>query len=593
VTFTDEHLAGRPGLVRKAYELGGARFNGKHNGDEYRITCLSHDDESPSCDVNLAKGTHICRACSEGGDAVSFYAKNQKVSEEEAIAALREALGLNVEPRPERKIVKTYDYHAADGYLLFQTVRYQPKDFRQRRPDGQGGWLWNLKGLQLVPYRLPQLLAAAEDEPIFIVEGEKDADRLGELGLVATTNPMGAGKWPAHFAEYFAFRRVVIIADNDDAGRKHALDVAGKLRGRGPAGVRILTLDGLPPKGDVSDWLDDAAAGNTAERLLALAQSAEEAKPARRSPLRSYTVAQLRRLAATRPARDLIVFPFMARYESTYLYGYKGHGKSWLSVGMAMVCAQGEGARFLNFRGAGAGVPTLYVDGEMFTRDLDQRVADIMSSSPGLDPADRLHVWTPDAQDDEHTVLNLFSEEGRQMLEEHILDIYDTTGQTIEQVFFDNMASLLWGWDENKQESWARFAPWPLQLRAQRRGNFWVHHANKEFNYRGNSAQIGTMHTILKVLRPKDAAPGANFDFTYEYTRAKPVGLENFNARLEGDLWTVETLGDTADELIRVLHEQGIGPTEIAVQIGKPGEAGKSYVRRRLTKLLAANRGGR
>ena len=83
--------------------------------------------------------------------------------------------------KPRRRIVATYDYRDADGTLLFQSVRLEPKDFRQRRPDGNGGWAWNLKDVRRVLYRLPALSAADPSEPAFIVEGEKDADRLAGL----------------------------------------------------------------------------------------------------------------------------------------------------------------------------------------------------------------------------------------------------------------------------------------------------------------------------------------------------------------------------------------------------------------------------
>ncbi|MDP6494877.1 MAG: hypothetical protein QGI09_05565, partial [Dehalococcoidia bacterium] len=95
----------------------------------------------------------------------------------------------------KRRISATYDYTDEDGTLLFQTVRYDPKDFAQRQPDGKGGWKWNLEGVRRVLYRLPELLGADPSEPVFIVEGEKDVDRLAGLGLVATTNPMGVKKW--------------------------------------------------------------------------------------------------------------------------------------------------------------------------------------------------------------------------------------------------------------------------------------------------------------------------------------------------------------------------------------------------------------
>ncbi len=168
-----------------------------------------------------------------------------------------------------RRIVAIYPYRDAHGTLLYEVVRLEPKDFRVRMPDGKGSWAWRRPETR-VPYRLPELLAAELDEPVFIVEGEKDVDALAQLGLVATTNDGGAGKWPAAFADYLAGRRVVAIPDNDIAGERHARQVVASLRGVA-ATAAVLPLDGLPPKGDVSDWI---AAGGTAEQLRHLAERA-------------------------------------------------------------------------------------------------------------------------------------------------------------------------------------------------------------------------------------------------------------------------------------------------------------------------------
>ena len=90
--------------------------------------------------------------------------------------------------------------------LLFQTIRFEPKDFRQRRPDGNGGWVYHLDceksakckcnpklpAVRRVLYHLPEVLAASD---VVIVEGEKDCNTGSAWGLVTTCNPMGAGKW--------------------------------------------------------------------------------------------------------------------------------------------------------------------------------------------------------------------------------------------------------------------------------------------------------------------------------------------------------------------------------------------------------------
>jgi hypothetical protein len=174
--------------------------------------------------------------------------------------------------------VTTYDYTDATGDPLFQVVRYEPKDFRQRHSDGNGGWIWNMKGVQRVIYRLPDVTAAVADgHTVFVVEGEKAADALTKLGVTATCSPGGAGKWRNEYAAHFKGADVVVLPDNDPQatlpdgtpkrhpdgrpvlpGQDHAADVAESLRNIA-ASVRVLMLPDLPTKGDVADGLLPAA----------------------------------------------------------------------------------------------------------------------------------------------------------------------------------------------------------------------------------------------------------------------------------------------------------------------------------------------
>jgi len=165
------------------------------------------------------------------------------------------------------KIVATYNYVDEQGKLLYQVVRYDPKDFKQRRPKDGGGWTWSVKGVRMVPYRLPDLLAADPSRPVVIVEGEKDADRLASLGINATTNAGGAGKWHHEYNEHFRGRTVIVMPDKDDVGRNHAEIVAWQLDDVA-RDVRVVSLPGIPEKGDVSDWLDQ---GHSKEELRQLA----------------------------------------------------------------------------------------------------------------------------------------------------------------------------------------------------------------------------------------------------------------------------------------------------------------------------------
>jgi hypothetical protein len=174
-------------------------------------------------------------------------------------------------PTSTNRIVAEYDYVDESGQLLYQSVRFAPKNFRARQPDGKGGWVWNISGVRRVLYRLPQLLGADPQAAVFVVEGEKDANRLASLGCVATTNVFGAGKWSDEHSETLRGRRVVILPDNDEVGRAHARQVAASLRDVAES-VRVVELPNLPDKGDVSVWLDS---GGTVEKLLSIIESVE------------------------------------------------------------------------------------------------------------------------------------------------------------------------------------------------------------------------------------------------------------------------------------------------------------------------------
>jgi hypothetical protein len=171
-----------------------------------------------------------------------------------------------------------FDYCGPDGALLYQVEREDltggGKKIRQRRPDGNGGWVWNLKGVDPIPYLLPEVLEAlAHGRTIAIVEGEAKADLLWSWNVPATCNSGGAGKWRPHHSAYLRGADVVILPDNDQTGRDHAEAVSTSLKEAG-ATVRILDLPGLGPKGDVIDW---AAAGGTVDKLHDLIEN--EARP--------------------------------------------------------------------------------------------------------------------------------------------------------------------------------------------------------------------------------------------------------------------------------------------------------------------------
>ena len=234
-----------------AQALGGHR-----TGSGWLAHCPAHDDQHPSLSIT------------GNGDGKLLVHCHAGCSQDEVITALRK-LGLWPEQKAKPQIVAVYPYHDESGELLYQVIRLEPKSFRVRQPDGKGGWLWNLNGTRLVPYRLPEIIGAQQ---VFIVEGEKDADTIRSWGLVGSTNPFGALKWQPSFNQYFRDKLVAILPDKDNAGHKHALQIARSLLGV----AREVRIVELPKAKDVSDW---AEAGGTREQLQKLVAQAPPLTP--------------------------------------------------------------------------------------------------------------------------------------------------------------------------------------------------------------------------------------------------------------------------------------------------------------------------
>jgi len=253
---------------------------GKLNSSGWAVClCPFHDDTNPSLNINFfQEGAWRCHACSETGDLFTFHQKKHGTDFKGALEYFANFMGIdpdNVEskkkaaPKKKKSLgppAAVYQYRNLNGKVIYETCKYEnPKDFRQRRPHPtkEGEFVWNLKDIEVVPYNLQTVV---KSDTLYIVEGEKDADRLAQIGLTATCNPMGAGKWWNSLTPYFKDKTVIILPDNDDPGRKHADLVAMKLHGTAKA-IQIINLPNLKEGGDVSDWL---GAGNTKADLIEL-----------------------------------------------------------------------------------------------------------------------------------------------------------------------------------------------------------------------------------------------------------------------------------------------------------------------------------
>jgi hypothetical protein len=147
-----------------------------------------------------------------------------------------------------------YIYKDATGRNHMRVVRTTAKTFPTYHWD-RGAWILGWPR-HVVPYRLPELIAAPPSEPVWICEGEKDTNNVAALELIATTNPGGAGKWQRDLTQWFKGKEVVyLLEDNDESGRKHTAIVTAALRDVVPTIITI-SFPELPEKGDVSDWLE-------------------------------------------------------------------------------------------------------------------------------------------------------------------------------------------------------------------------------------------------------------------------------------------------------------------------------------------------
>lgn len=264
-------------LVRS--KLSGVRDKGRY----FIAKCPAHDDDMPSLSVGRGKKQPVVfkchRGCSQDSILGALGLTFADVSEPS-----REILSRSEAPvkRSSPTLVKTWDYVDENGVKLFESCRFEyplepgqakrKKKFNQRHMVA-GNWVWTLDGVRRVLYRLPEVVEdVAAGRVIYVVEGEKCADRLRELGFCATTNPMGAGKWLPEYTAVLAGAAVVILADNDEPGEKHAVAVADALV-EAKAIVKLVRFDGLADKEDVIDWLERH--GGTADKLRALVNETE------------------------------------------------------------------------------------------------------------------------------------------------------------------------------------------------------------------------------------------------------------------------------------------------------------------------------
>ena len=491
-------------------------YKGEPNKQLSRGTELRFGNRG-SFSVNLKSGTWFCHESNTGGGVIDLVRINEPASLNGGISeVLRDKFGIAPQQEkaltPTKYLAKQYDYYDSDGVLRYQVQRFEPKTFRQRRPDDKGGWLYNLQGVEALPYNLVGMIQNP-DAPVFIVEGEKCAERLNQLGLVASTNHGGSKNWKPELNQYFKDRNVIVLPDNDTAGKAHADVVISQLYGTANA-IKRVDLPG-DDKDDVVDWLFKGGDVKQLHELVKatppIAVEPEPAEPEDKPDVfETYSLDYLKNM----PPVEWLVDGLLTAHGFAVLYGAPGIGKSFMSIDIALSVAYG---RPWHDRATKAGA-VLYLAAE---------------GVGGL--GKRVRSWQ--AHYDTHGVTDFHVlPMAVKILEapdlEKLLRTIDAFKVQFSMIVIDTVARTLasTGSDENDATAMGQFGEMCGVI--QRHAGcavLAVHHSGKDAarGMRGSSSLLGLSDTVLelsasealltlKVQKQKDAEPAQ--DTTYELT---------------------------------------------------------------------------
>lgn len=398
--------------------------------------------------------------------------------------------------RDEWTVTGTFEFQDESGAVLFRTRRFEhpskPKRYEAHRSDGNGGWLSGLKGSRCVLYRLPELLAADRAEVVYLVEGERKADKLATMGFLATSVAFGCKGWRESYADILADRTVIILPDNDDPGREFAKTVQAAIK-RAGGSAHLLELPGLPEKGDIMDWT------GSADGLRSLAQAA--LKP-RAQLLPMFNLLQW--AASEAPQRKWALKGLIPLRQATYLTGAGSAGKSLFSQQLCTCIALGLPFLGIETRQAVA----IYVTCEDDEDELHRRQKAICEAL-GVSLEDlhgKLHlVSLAGALNNE---LATFDANGSMIVSNAFKTLQDTVSATgAGFLVLDNVAQLFAG-NENIRNQVAAFCSLLNQI-AHGMNNgavLFLGHPNKAgANFSGSTAWENQVRSRLFMEVPKNA----------------------------------------------------------------------------------------
>lgn len=544
----------------QAEQIAKALGNAKRVGKGWLASCplpthgQGHGDKNPSLSISDGEDGKPLFKCHSGCDqhqlfhAIRNYGLLPEIEKRDPLASIKPLPTLT-----PQVLEHEWVYVDEDGEPLFVKQRFKTgtakgKDYRQARINKDGSRSYSLGDCRIVPYRFPELLnAKTAGRAIYLVEGEKAADALVEIGAIATSAHAGSGSWPQEITQYFAGATVVMLPDNDLAGWKYAKLVAAALT---PVvkSLRIVDLPVIYPTDDAWEWVH--VYGGTRQQL---AELAKQAQPITSADDVTYPVGLLAPTEVVAPATpnapnatapgnvhqetDKTYKPFKIESwqsvkdepvnwliqdvipEKSFvaLYGPPASFKSFIAMDIAECIASGRPWLGKEINGTG---PVLYIAGEGHG-GIGARIAAIKQHHNTPDSA---QVYVVRSQ------INLRSSvEDFTNLILAIDELVQELGVDLRMIVIDTLARAFGGGNENSSDDMGAFIQATGKIQNRYKCSLMLlHHAGKDTTkgLRGHSSLLGAVDTQMEIIRfpqtreglilmskQKDGEDGQNYGF--------------------------------------------------------------------------------
>lgn len=621
MTFTQEHLAGRPDLIRSLFAEAGIQIPGTALRGTIRHRAHHHNDRNPSLSYDLELGLYNCHGCDESGDVVSAYAAARGLEVPDAIREIceRYRLGGNGNGRSARPSpTPPPTVERPDAAAFWQSLAAEDDEgieyLRSRNlwplPDGLARFakndplriavpLYDAEGsivnvqrrkavdrenivgsaftsIKGVPVKGTSFGKIDRDAEVWIVEGLTDF--LAASALTTKRIALGApgAKNAGHLvrarADQLRGRSVFVSFDNDAAGERATVEAVAALRAGGANPIVARYPEGFKDLAELVERRGADGAREVMAEVFAVALkgaseegSAETGNPdsaTRPSQPRWFVVGADEFCSMSFPEREYLLEPWFQEKNLALLYAPRGVGKTIVSAGIAL--AVSCGGQFLRWK-AGRPRRVLYIDGELPQETLQKRLRDVAVAS-GLALTPHLRLLTPDLQPVGARLPNLANLEAQEAVEA-LIDEEDP-----DLIVLDNLSTLCRGGEENAAESWQIIQDWLILLRSRRRSVLLDHHSGKSGDQRGTSKREDVLDVSIRLTRPTDyqAEQGARFEAHFEKSR-DPHGdaVAPFEAWLQGDAWTIKALAAALEEKMIRLAQEGLTTRQIAKEVDK------------------------